>query len=73
MHKDSGRPQFGPEPGKRTEIKEIEESDTYFWLTTYAPNDKDKKNPIKISLDVRVFPEDLAKRAVAGTGRKEPN
>jgi hypothetical protein len=38
----SGDVQFGPEPGNKTEKKEIAQDDTLFWLTTYAPKDKEK-------------------------------
>jgi hypothetical protein len=45
-----------------------------FWLTAYEQKDKEeKKNPIKLCLDVRVVPPDYVEKNPVGKARSEPN
>ena len=47
--------------------------DTTIILTTYAPNDVEKNDPITILLDLRVVPIDYAAMNKVGSAREEPN
>ena len=42
-------------------------------LTTYALDDKEKKTPITIELDIRVLPKTKAETNPVGAARSEPN
>jgi len=44
-----------------------------FELTTFAPDDKDKKKPITIQMDIRVVPRAKAEANPVGKARADPN
>ena len=75
-YQESLRPRHCPpgSPPQDDPLKFVsKESDSTFTLTAYHPDDKAKKKPITIELDLRVVPVEFALMNKVGAARAEPN
>ena len=62
-----------PEPLRFCEKESEGNTDSTFILTTFSPDDKKKKKPIDIFLDLRIVPREFADMNQVGAARADPN